>query len=76
MSAGPTLSSLSGEFGLAPLIGKSLAIVCDARLTGRHGGVVVERLLSISGEDYLTVNIKFQEQWIGKASDPALRHLQ
>ena len=48
---GPTLASLSGEFGLAPLIGKSLAIVSDARLTGRHGGIVVERLLSISGED-------------------------
>ena len=27
---------------------------------------MVERLLSISGEDYLTVNIKFQEQWTGK----------
>jgi putative DNA primase/helicase len=64
--AGPTLSSLAGDFGLAPLIGKSLAVISDARLSGRHGSVVVERLLSISGEDYLTVNIKYREQWTGK----------
>jgi putative DNA primase/helicase len=59
--AGPTLSSLAGDFGLAPLIGKPLAVVSDARLDGRHGGVVVERLLSISGEDLLTVNVKYRE---------------
>jgi putative DNA primase/helicase len=64
--AAPTLASLSGEFGLAPLIGKPLALISDARLTGRAGGVVIERLLSISGEDYLTVNIKYREQWTGK----------
>ncbi len=34
--AGPTLSSLGGDFGLAPLLGKSLAVVSDARLTGRN----------------------------------------
>ena len=64
--AAPTLSSLAGDFGLAPLIGKSLAIISDARLGGRNGAVVVERLLSISGEDFLTVNIKYREQWTGK----------
>jgi putative DNA primase/helicase len=64
--AGPTLSSLNGDFGLAPLIGKSLAVVSDARLSGRGAHVVVERLLSISGEDTLTVNIKYREQWTGK----------
>ena len=31
--AGPTLSSLSGDFGLAPLIGKPLAVISDARLS-------------------------------------------
>ena len=30
--AGPTLNSLGGDFGLAPLIGKPLAIISDARL--------------------------------------------
>jgi putative DNA primase/helicase len=64
--AGPTLNSLGGDFGLAPLIGKSLAVISDARFVGKHSGVVVERLLSISGEDALTVNIKYKEQWTGK----------
>jgi putative DNA primase/helicase len=65
---GPTLSSLSGDFGLAPLLGKPLAVVSDARLNGRGAGVVVERLLSISGEDTLTVNRKYRDQWSGKLS--------
>jgi putative DNA primase/helicase len=64
--AGPTLSSLNGEFGLAPLLGKTLAVVSDARLNGRNVNVVVERLLSISGEDTLTVNRKYRDQWTGK----------
>lgn len=64
--AGPTLNSLGGEFGLAPLLGKTLAVISDARFVGRNGGVVVERLLSISGEDTLTVNRKYREQWTGK----------
>ena len=64
--ANPTLSSLSGEFGLAPLIGKPLGLISDARLGTRDSSVPVERLLSISGEDALTINIKYQEQWTGK----------
>ena len=64
--AGPTLSSLNGDFGLAPLLGKTLAVVSDARLNGRGAHVVVERLLSISGEDTLTVNRKYKDQWTGK----------
>ncbi len=64
--AGPTLSSLNGDFGLAPLLGKTLAVVSDARLNGRGGHTVVERLLSISGEDPLTVNRKYRDQWTGK----------
>ena len=32
---GPTLSSLETEFGLAPLLGKSLAIISDARIPER-----------------------------------------
>lgn len=56
---GPTTSGLAGNFGLQPLIGKSLAIVSDARFTGENIGVVVERLLCISGEDTLTVDRKF-----------------
>jgi putative DNA primase/helicase len=63
---GPTLNSFGGEFGLAPLLGKSLAIISDARSSGKNSSVVVERLLSISGEDTLTVNRKYRDQWSGK----------
>jgi putative DNA primase/helicase len=56
---GPTLASLSTNFGLWPLVGKSLAIVSDARLGGRTDSqIAVERLLSISGEDALTIDRK------------------
>ena len=64
--AGPTLGALSSNFGLAPLIGKPLAIISDARLSGRTDqAVIVERLLSISGEDILTVDRKNREPWTG-----------
>ena len=65
---GPTLNSLSGDFGLAPLIGKTLAVVADMRISGRDTSIVVERLLSICGEDTLTVNRKYRDQWTGKLS--------
>jgi putative DNA primase/helicase len=56
---GPTLASLSTNFGLWPLLGKSVGIISDARLGGRTDSqAVVERLLSISGEDALTVDRK------------------
>ena len=35
--AGPTLNSLGGDFGLAPLIGKSLAVISDARFSRGRG---------------------------------------
>jgi putative DNA primase/helicase len=61
--ANPTLSSLGSEFGLAPLLGKSLAVIGDARLGKKTDSrAVIERLLSISGEDSLTVNRKFRDQ--------------
>ena len=65
--AGPTLSSLAQNFGLAPLIGKPLAIISDARLGGRADvQVVVERLLSITGEDWLSIDRKFLPAWNGQ----------
>jgi putative DNA primase/helicase len=64
--AAPTLSSLPGQFGLWPLIGKSLAIIGDARLSGRVDSVsVVERLLSITGEDLQNVDRKHLTPLIG-----------
>ena len=56
---GPTMSGLGGGFGLQPLIGKSLAIVSDARFGGENIHAVIERLLCISGEDTLTVDRKY-----------------
>jgi putative DNA primase/helicase len=65
--AGPTLTSLAGNFGLAPLIGKACALVSDARLSGKlDQQVVVERLLSISGEDALTIDRKYTDAWTGQ----------
>jgi putative DNA primase/helicase len=64
--AGPTLAGLATNFGLAPLLGKSLGVISDARLNGRDGQEVVERLLTISGEDTIDVDRKYREQWTGK----------
>jgi putative DNA primase/helicase len=62
----PTLASLSTNFGLQPLIGKPAAIISDARLGGRSDlAAVVERLLTISGEDRLTIDRKYREAWHG-----------
>jgi putative DNA primase/helicase len=60
---GPTLSSLGENFCLAPLLDKPVAIIDDARISGRtDAAVVTERLLTISGEGELTVDRKFLSQ--------------
>jgi putative DNA primase/helicase len=66
--AGPTLATLgSGNtFALMPLIGKPLAIIADARFSGKGAGNVVERLLAISGEDAITVDRKYNDHWTGR----------
>jgi putative DNA primase/helicase len=64
--AGPTLNALGSNFGLAPLIGKPLAVISDARLSGRADQhVIAERLLSVSGEDALTIDRKYRDPWTG-----------
>jgi putative DNA primase/helicase len=64
--AGPTMSSLGETFGLEPLINKKLAIISDARIGKRTDtSTIVERLLSISGEDGITVARKFKPAWNG-----------
>ncbi len=63
----PTLAGLGTNFGLMPLIGKQLAIISDARLGGRADQqAITERLLSISGEDALTVDRKNRQHWTGR----------
>ncbi|MEU7566110.1 phage/plasmid primase, P4 family [Streptomyces fradiae] len=63
--AGPTLAGLGTNFGLSTLVGKPLAVISDARLSG-DGGQVVERLLTISGEDTIDIDRKYREPWTGK----------
>ncbi len=65
--AAPTLAGLCTNFGLSPLIGKPLGVISDARLSGKTDAkVVVERLLSVSGEDSLTIDRKYREPWTGR----------
>ena len=60
--ANPTFASLSTNFGLAPLIGKPAAIITDARLSAKtDASVLIERLLSISGEDAQTIDRKHMQ---------------
>ncbi|HEY0982394.1 MAG TPA: phage/plasmid primase, P4 family [Schlesneria sp.] len=57
--AGPTLRRMQGEFGLEPLINKSLALVSDARLSGKIDAMsLLEDILNITGEDTMTINRK------------------
>ena len=63
----PTLSSVVTNFGLAPLIGKRLALIADARLSGKADqSIITERLLSITGEDGQTIDRKNRDAWFGK----------
>jgi P4 family phage/plasmid primase-like protien len=56
---GPTLNGLTTNFGLSPLIGKSVAVIDDARLSNRaDAAVITERLLTITGEGTITVDRK------------------
>jgi putative DNA primase/helicase len=64
--SGPTMSSLTTNFGLADLVGKSLAVVADARLPRLGAEMIVERLLTISGEDTVTVDRKHKDPWSGR----------
>jgi putative DNA primase/helicase len=59
---GPPINSLATDFGMAPLIGKPLALIEDARLSGRADAeALTENLLSISGEGSVTINRKHRE---------------
>ncbi|MFJ4010270.1 phage/plasmid primase, P4 family [Streptomyces sp. NPDC090026] len=64
--AGPTLAGLGTNFGLSTLVGKPLAVISDARLSGNDNSQVVERLLTISGEDTIDIDRKYRAVWTGK----------
>lgn len=65
----PTLTSLTSNFGMQPLIDKLVALVPDARV-GAHANNqgVVEKLLMVSGEDDITVDRKNRDAWSGRLS--------
>jgi putative DNA primase/helicase len=55
------------RFGLESLVGKSVAIVPDARLSKRTDQApIVEKMLSISGEDAITIDRKYAAPWCGR----------
>jgi putative DNA primase/helicase len=55
----PTLAGMGTNFGMWALMGKLLAVVGDARLSGRTDqAIVTERILSLTGEDAITVDRK------------------
>lgn len=63
----PTLASFGRDFGKQVLIDKTLAIIPDARLSGRTDpAMIAETLLSISGDDPQTIPRKFQSDWNGQ----------
>ncbi|AGK80449.1 phage/plasmid primase, P4 family [Streptomyces anulatus] len=64
--AGMNMSAFATNFGLSPLVGKMLAIVGDARTPKRDRELILERLLSIIGEDTVTVDRKNREPYNGK----------
>ncbi len=61
----PSLKDFSQPFGLQALIGKKLAIIADARIGKADQSAMIERLLSISGEDVLNIHRKNKTAWIG-----------
>jgi putative DNA primase/helicase len=63
----PTLVSLSGTFGLAPLVGKLVALCGDEHFAANNTQqlAVIETLKRVSGEDMVDINRKYKEQVAG-----------
>lgn len=57
----PRTSDFASRFGLQDLIGKLLAVVSDARFSGRDIQKAIEVMLNITGEDFITIDKKFKE---------------
>ena len=65
--AGPTLGQLGSQFGLEGLVGRSLAVISDARISGKADlQAVSETLLRVTGEDAINVERKRKIDWVGK----------
>ncbi|MGX8011675.1 phage/plasmid primase, P4 family [Mesorhizobium sp. ORM8.1] len=67
--ANPKLSDFSDDFGVENLIGKSLAVISDARGQGRSNPhAAVENILAITGEDPQSISRKYKSRWNGVLS--------
>lgn len=66
VTASPTLGQMSSNFGEEDLLGKSLAIMSDARWDEPRVSSAVAALLAIVGEDSRTVARKNRTSWDGK----------
>ena len=65
----PMIGAFGRPFGLEPLIGKTLALVPDARLGNRADQAeIVERILSVSGGDNPAIERKFLPAYTGSLS--------
>lgn len=63
----PTLASMGKNFGLQTWIGKRAAFVADARASTRNNAQqMVERILTVTGEDTQFVDRKNKEPWEGR----------
>ena len=60
----PTMANLGDHFGLQDAIGKSVAVIGDARLKA-DAEEVAERLLTISGADGIAIPRKYLPTWNG-----------
>ena len=62
-----SFASLEGNFGLQPVIGKTVCCFPDVRIGGKSNpAMIIEKLLSISGEDPQTVDRKNIAAWTGR----------
>ena len=60
-SIAPATSDFGSSFGLQSFIGKTLAIISDARFAKQRTTQVLERVLTITGEDMLTIDRKHKD---------------
>jgi putative DNA primase/helicase len=59
------LADFGQHHGSENLVGRSVAFIPDARFGSRDVNAVVESLLSMSGEDYVSVPRKYRSAWQG-----------
>jgi P4 family phage/plasmid primase-like protien len=64
---GPTLDSMSSNFGMSQLIGKQLAVVGDMRLGAKcDKDLLAEHVLKLSGRGLFTIDRKYKSHWTGQ----------